>query len=120
MTDREYSFLKDRILKLTGIDLQDYKSQQMRRRLDGYLGRTHFTGVIPFCKELERNREAVQKLRDFLTINVSEFFRDAEQYQTLETRILPDLLKRNPNLQIWSAGCSSGPSPTLLPCSWNS
>ena len=114
MTDREYSFLKDRILKLTGIDLQDYKSQQMRRRLDGYLGRTHFTGVISFCKELERNREAVQKLRNFLTINVSEFFRDAEQYQTLQTRILPDLLKRNPNLQIWSAGCSIGAEPYSL------
>ena len=114
MTDKEYSFLKGRILKLTGIDLENYKSPQMRRRLDGYLVRTRFSGVISFCKELEGNLEAVHKLRDFLTINVSEFFRDVQQYQTLQTRILPDLLKKNPNLQIWSAGCSIGAEPYSL------
>lgn len=111
LTDQEYILLKERVLKLTGIDLQHYKSQQMRRRLDGYLARARFPGVIPFCNELERNLEATRKLRDFLTINVSEFFRDAEQYQTLKSRILPDLLKRNPNLRVWSAGCSIGAEP---------
>lgn len=32
---------------------------------------------------------------DFLTINVSEFFRDAEQFQVLQARVIPDLLRKS-------------------------
>ena len=37
MNDEEYIYLQEQILKLTGIDLTDYKSAQMRRRLDGFI-----------------------------------------------------------------------------------
>lgn len=39
MTDEEYVYLQEQIRKLTGIDLTDYKTDQMRRRLDGFLSR---------------------------------------------------------------------------------
>ena len=108
MTDEEYTYLQEQIRKLTGIDLTDYKTVQMRRRLDGFISRFPGSGVAPYCQMLARDPEALQRLKDFLTINVSEFFRDADQFDSLRTQILPELLKKGTTLNIWSAGCSMG------------
>lgn len=111
MNDDEYTYLKKKIHRLLNIDLDGYKDHQMKRRLDALIARTQAPGVAAYCKTLESDRELCQKLRDFLTINVSEFFRDADQYKILRTRILPDLVKNSPRLNIWSAGCSNGSEP---------
>ena len=39
---------------------------------------------------------------------MSEFFRTPDKFGKLETDVIPDLLKRSPTLNIWSAGCSIG------------
>ena len=115
MTDEEYGYFKEQVLHLADIDLDSYKSQQMRRRLDGFLSRFPGSGVVPYCQMLERDKEALQRLKDFLTINVSEFFRDTDQFNTLRTRILPELVAANKTtLAIWSAGCSMGAEPYSL------
>lgn len=108
MDDQEYAHLKETIQKLTGIDLGSYKSQQMRRRLEGFIARSSPGGVASFCKMLKREPGVLRKLKDFLTINVSEFFRDFSQFNLLRTQILPQLLHRSTSLNIWSAGCSIG------------
>jgi chemotaxis protein methyltransferase CheR len=111
LNDSEYTYLKVKILSLTGIDLNNYKSLQMRRRLDGLISRSHATEVAVYCKLIERDAGEVQKLKNFFTINVSEFFRDQAQFENLENRVLPMLLERSKNLNIWSAGCSMGAEP---------
>jgi chemotaxis protein methyltransferase CheR len=109
LTDQEYAYLKESILRLTGIDLESYKTHQMRRRLNGFITRMPGSGVGPYCEILQKDRGAQQRLRDFLTINVTEFFRDAAHFTLLRNRILPDLIARSKTqLLIWSAGCSIG------------
>lgn len=110
LNDQEFEYLKKKILALTDIDLNNYKAQQMRRRLDGLV--TNESGsVVEYCKRIENDKDALKKLSNFLTINVSEFFRDANQFQQLKTIILPELLGNNERLNIWSAGCSIGAEP---------
>ncbi len=111
MEDDEYTYLKKKIHRLLNIDLDGYKDHQMKRRLDAFISRAQAPGVAAYCKTLENDSELCQKLRDFLTINVSEFFRDADQYKILRDHILPDLVKNSPRLNIWSAGCSNGSEP---------
>ncbi len=111
MNVKEYDFLKLKVFKLAGLSLDAYKSEQMMRRLDGYISRSGYAGVVPFCGAIERDNEALQMLMNFLTINVSEFFRDAEQFKVLKTRVIPDLLSKSKSLNIWSAGCSIGAEP---------
>ena len=111
MTDKEYEFLKMKVQKLTGLSLDSYKRDQMIRRLDGYINRTGYVGVVPFCGTIEKDKDALGRLMDFLTINVSEFFRDAEQFRVLKNTVIPELLKRSKSLNIWSAGCSIGAEP---------
>ncbi|MCR4427281.1 MAG: protein-glutamate O-methyltransferase CheR [Firmicutes bacterium] len=104
----DYAAFKRRVLKLIGVDLGQYKSQQMERRLRGMLERTGAGSLAAYARVLEHDPLELKKFQDFFTINVSEFFRNPEKFDELEKRILPGLLVHSPKLNIWSAGCSNG------------
>lgn len=110
MNDATYQQLKATIKGLTRIDLDLYKPQQMRRRLDGYVA-THQAGGEDFSVTISRDKAALLALRDFITINVTEFFRDVDHFEALKTKVLPAILQKTPRLNIWSAGCSIGAEP---------
>lgn len=110
MNHQEYCYLKRKVLTLTGIDLDSYKNRQMSLRLESLVF-SNSCSVIQYCEKLQNDIEVLRKLRDFLTINISEFFRDTQQFELLKSTILPELLKRNCKLNIWSAGCSHGAEP---------
>jgi chemotaxis protein methyltransferase CheR len=111
MRDLEYSYLKTRIKQLTGIDLDDYRERQMRRRLTSFISRTSAPSVVAYCRMVENDRAMLEDLRSFLTIKVSEFFRDPLPFEQLRTEILPRLLMDRSRLDIWSTGCSVGGEP---------
>lgn len=111
MKEEEYELIKKKISQLTQIDLNNYKESQMMRRLDGFISRTRLQSVRQYCERLDRDAGEVVKLRNFLTINVSEFYRDHAHFETLRNVVLPELLKNSPRLNIWSAGCSDGQEP---------
>ncbi len=114
MLEADYGFLKRKIHQAINIDLNDYKANQMMRRLDGFISRSGTSGVIQYCSLLEKNFDEREKLRNFLTINVSEFYRDTMHFETLRKVIFPELLKNNHHLHIWSAGCSDGQEPYTI------
>lgn len=111
MRDLEYSYLKTRIKQLTGVDLDNYRERQMRRRLTSFISRTSAPSVVAYCRMVEGDRAMLDDLRSFLTIKVSEFFRDPLPFEQLKTEILPQLLMDRPRLNIWSTGCSVGGEP---------
>ena len=108
MTDEEYQVLKREVLKLTDIDLDSYKSQQMRRRLAFFIENTSGLEVASYCKKIEVDKDSLGKLRDHITINVTEFFRDDWAFTELEKNILPALIRIKKTLRVWSVGCSNG------------
>lgn len=114
MDDDSYLYLKKKIRKLTNINLDYYKNQQMRRRLDSFISRSETANIVEYCRIIQNNKDALRKLCDFITINVSEFYRDSQPFERLGTSILPKLLDRNPLLDIWSAGCSRGQEPYTI------
>lgn len=111
MNETEYSYLKRKIRVLLGIDIDAYKSQQMRRRIEAFVARHSADGAFRFAKALEQDHAVLKALKDMLTINVSEFFRDQPKFAYLKSVILPDLLRNSPRLNIWTAGCSHGQEP---------
>jgi chemotaxis protein methyltransferase CheR len=108
MNQEEYFYIKKKIRECTKFDLDNYGANQMMRRLDGFIARCKVAGVTQYCKLLEKDPQERGKLEDFLTINVSEFFRDAMPFKILQETILPPMLQRNMRMNIWSAGCSNG------------
>ena len=111
MSDKDWDLFKTKLYSKSGINLNDYKPAQMQRRIGNMMTRNGASGYLEFFGKLENNPKLYKEFIDFLTINVTEFFRTPEKFDELEKRVIPDLLKMSTKLNIWSAGCSIGAEP---------
>ncbi|EFV77586.1 MULTISPECIES: protein-glutamate O-methyltransferase CheR [Cytobacillus] len=102
------------IKRKTGIDLSLYKEAQMKRRLISLYEKKGFNSFGDFFNGIVKDRELLNDFLDRMTINVSEFYRNAQRWEVLEKKILPGLLEQNRNLKIWSAACSTGEEPYTI------
>ena len=117
-----YQKVKTKVQSLMGINLDPYKDEQMRRRLDSWLARSGLLDWEQYFDKVLKSSIEMERFRDYLTINVTEFFRDPERWIYLRQHILPELLnelktQRKNNgegLKIWSAGCSTGAEASTL------
>jgi chemotaxis protein methyltransferase CheR len=114
MDDFAYAYVRLKLRKLTGIDLDHYKSAQVQRRLQALLEQSGYPHWPAYFRACERDPQGIDTLRNYLGINVSAFFRDPEKWQYMEKVVLPHLLHGHSTLRIWSAGCSRGQEPYSL------
>lgn len=111
----DYGYLKKEVLQLTGIDLNCYQEKQMKRRIDFLISKNKITGYDKYVTVLKTNRKVFEEFVNYITINVSEFYRDAAQWKVLEEKAVPELVARfGRNLKVWSAACSTGDEPYSL------
>ncbi|MEA4960652.1 CheR family methyltransferase [Lutispora sp.] len=109
-----YEKFKEKIFKLTGIDLSCYKERQMKRRIDSLISRNSFNDYDTYYNALLQDSHLFNEFINYLTINVSEFYRNPAQWEVLEKEIIPRLLENRKTLKIWSAACSTGEEPYSL------
>lgn len=107
------NFIKN-VYSRTGIDLSLYKEAQMKRRLTSLYEKKGFNSFAQFFQGISTNSSLMNEFLDRMTINVSEFYRNYKRWEVLEKKILPNLLKNNPNLKVWSAACSTGEEPYTI------
>ena len=112
----EYNFkwFKEKVYELTSIDLNKYKEQQMERRIHTYVYRRLKLDYEQFYKVIENDTYQLNNFIEYLTINVSEFFRNPEQWIILKEQVIPNLMKSRDRLKIWSSACSTGEEPYSL------
>ncbi len=111
----DYEYFKKEIYKMTQIDLNAYKEKQMKRRIDTLIGKSGVTGYENYVKLIHDDRARFDEFVNYLTINVSEFYRNPDQWKYLDEQVIPDLIKKfGQNLKIWSAACSTGDEPYSL------
>jgi chemotaxis protein methyltransferase CheR len=109
-----YTEIKFSIKHALKIDLENYKDEQMKRRLDSWLARSKVSTWKDYFYVLSMDATEQERFRNYLTINVTEFFRDQARWDTLRQEILPYLIKNAAEnhsfggLKLWSAGCSIG------------
>lgn len=103
----DYEKLKNDLYRRLGIDLNAYKEQQMRRRINQWLDRYSLTSYDNLVKRIDEDTEHRAKFVEYLTINTSNFFRDTAVFKTIEEQILPAICTGN-RPRIWSAGASIG------------
>lgn len=106
-----YEWFQDKIINISGLNLTHYKRPQMERRIRHLMDRVGVKSFLEYLKLLETNQDSLRQFIDWVTINVSEFFRDIDRYDALANKILPDLVQNFKRLKIWSAGCSNGAEP---------
>ena len=105
--DLELGLLLDVIYRAYHYDFRMYSEASLRRRIQGAL--THFR-----CETISRLQERVLRepqmfaeLLRFLTVQVSDMFRDPIYFRALREVVVP-YLQTYASLKIWVAGCSTG------------
>lgn len=107
-----YEVFKQSIYLMTKIDLNSYKERQMKRRIDALISKHGISSYADYVAKLKSDKVMFNEFINYITINVSEFFRNPEQWNLLEQEILPYLFERfGKNIKIWSAACSTGDEP---------
>ncbi len=110
----DYEGFKHEIYKLADINLSLYKEKQMKRRIDSLIKKNGYELYQEYVQALKNDKNLYNEFINYLTINVSEFYRNPEQWEVLKDQILPMLLKRSSKLKIWSTACSTGDEPYTL------
>ena len=111
----DYEYFKREVLSLTGIDLSCYKEKQMKRRIDTLIGKHKIEGYDKYVSGLKSDTSLFDEFVNYITINVSEFYRNPEQWKLMDEQVIPELISKfGKNLKIWSAACSTGDEPYSL------
>ena len=105
----QYEEFKRDVYKLTDINLDLYKERQMKRRIESLIARKGFDGFESFYKGMKQDEGLLRTFVSYLTINVSQFYRNPQQWMNFDQEIIPYLRKKyGDTLTIWSAACSTG------------
>ncbi len=111
----DYEYFKKAVFELTTIDLNAYKEKQMKRRIDTLIDKRKADGYDKYVAMLKSDKDVFEEFVSYLTINVSEFYRNPDQWELMDKEIFPELIgKFGKNLKIWSAACSTGDEPYSL------
>ena len=112
--DADWLAFRDALQRATGVALGQYKQAQLKRRLASVMLRRGIPGWQAFATAIAADPALFEQVRDTMTINVSEVFRQADRFTELLTPHIPRLQKERPALKLWSAGCSIGCEPYTL------
>lgn len=95
--------------KEIGVSLNSYKPTQLNRRIGSLMERRSIKGLGEYKELLRKDKTEREAFLDYVTINVTEFFRNPEFFNALSELLKKELQSNtNKKLKIWSAGCSLG------------
>ncbi|PVX30035.1 CheR family methyltransferase [Sphingomonas pokkalii] len=88
-------------------DFRGYSRSSLFRRLERACQRFGCDGLSQLQHRLLREPAVLAELMGFLTIQVSEMFRDPDYFRALRETVVPHL-RTWPSLKVWIAGCANG------------
>lgn len=106
-TDIEIRLLIEAIYLKYSYDFRDYSGASIKRRVLHALRQLECATISALQERVLHDPHMFMQLLQYLTIPVSEMFRDPEHFLALRREVVP-LLKTYPSLKIWIAGCSTG------------
>jgi chemotaxis protein methyltransferase CheR len=105
--DIEMALLVDAIYLKYHYDFRGYAPASLKRRLRAALSHFDCSTLSQLQDRILHDPATLPVLLDFLTVTVSEMFRDPEYFRMLRLEVAP-VLRTYPSLKVWVAGCSSG------------
>lgn len=109
----DYEFIREFMLKRTGVRLDQDKNYLIDTRLNVILRNNSFKdlGALVGILKTASRIDLVAQIIDALTTHETYFFRDREHFTGIGEKILPNLIearRKERSLRIWSAACSNG------------
>lgn len=103
----ELGLLLEAIHRRYHYDFRGYSMASLRRRLRQACLHFGLSSLSQLQHLILHEEGMMGKMLHFLTVQVSEMFRDPLYFRALREKVLPHL-KTYPSLKVWVAGCSSG------------
>ncbi|PKL56724.1 MAG: chemotaxis protein CheR, partial [Methanomicrobiales archaeon HGW-Methanomicrobiales-5] len=85
----EFNLLKRHVEQLLKIKCSNYKEDYIKRRFLSRMRSTNSTSYADYLRYLKAHPAENEPLRNALTINVTEFFRDKEVFDEIKNTVLP-------------------------------
>lgn len=103
----ELDLLLEAIHRHHHYDFRGYSRASLQRRVDRAMRRFGLDSLSQLQHHILREPKVFNELMGFLTIQVSELFRDPLYYKALREQVVPHL-RTWPSLKVWIAGCANG------------
>jgi len=105
--DQELKLLLEAIFFKYQHDFRHYAFASLRRRVSQAMDRFECSTVSQLQDRVLHEPEVFAQMLQYLTVQVSEMFRDPAYFKALRAEVIP-VLKTYPSVKIWIAGCSNG------------
>jgi chemotaxis protein methyltransferase CheR len=105
--DIEFRLLLDAILRKYHYDFRGYSVASLKRRLSQARERFGCRSLSELQDRVLHEPAALAELLAYLTVQVSELFRDPAYFRAVREHVVPHL-RTYPSLKVWVAGCSAG------------
>jgi chemotaxis protein methyltransferase CheR len=106
-TDIEIRLLLDAIFYRFHYDFRSYSMASIRRRIQAAISRLGCETISALQEKILHEPKVFDELLQFLTVQVSDMFRDPAYFKAFRGLIVP-MLRTYPSIKLWVAGCSSG------------
>jgi chemotaxis protein methyltransferase CheR len=105
--DGELTHLLDAVFRRYHYDFRSYAPASLKRRLAVALTWFGVEGLDALEARVVEDAEAFTRLLRFLTVQVSDLFRDPAYFRAIRRTVVP-YLETYPSLKVWVAGCATG------------
>ncbi len=105
--DIELKMLVEAVYLKYNYDFRDYTGASQKRRILVAMREMECETVSALQAKVMHEPDGFAQLLQYLTIPVTEMFRDPEYWLAIREQVVP-FLKTYPSLKIWVAGCSTG------------
>jgi chemotaxis protein methyltransferase CheR len=107
VADLELRLLLEAIYSHYHYDFRSYSRASLRRRVGHALTDLGCPTITRLQERVLHEPPIFRALVRYLTVGVSDMFRDPEYYQAVRNEVIP-VLRTYPSIKIWVAGCSTG------------
>ena len=106
-SDIEQRLLIDAIYLRYHYDFRSYAQASLKRRLNAALVQFECKSISQLQDRVLHEPDVFAAMLQYLTVQVSDMFRDPAYFRALREQVLP-VLRTYPSLKVWVAGCSAG------------
>ncbi len=105
--DIEIRLLLEALYQRYHYDFRNYTLASLKRRLKQAREQLGFRTISAIQESLLHEPATLPRLLGYLTVQVSDMFRDPSYFRAIREKVVPHL-RTYPSLKVWVAGCSSG------------
>ncbi len=105
--DIEIQLLLEALYQKYHYDFREYAQASIKRRLKQAREQMGFRSFSALQESLLHDSAMLGRLLGYLTVQVSEMFRDPTYFRAIREKVVPHL-RTYPSVKVWIAGCSSG------------